>query len=203
MILKDYIKSVSPDFSIDKCYGLVIATKELKPKASSVYGFVVTDIEGRIIFEKYFGNDVPDSSLAYDRLSRSDVVESRTFSDTYQELCDTVPSDSFMFSASAGTWAGRIFASIPEEFPTITTDSKFKHIDIIRFCSALDLDYLPSDGDLVKLAMRAPNGKRTSLDVFAANKGIRKKLDVSGTIERAHFISELMKMYFDKEIKES
>ena len=202
MTLKDYVKDLDPDFSVEKCYSLVLAAKSVKSAtADNVYGIVVVNYAGEVVYKVYFGEGVPDSSLAYDRVKETDIFPDKNFPEAYEQMRELVSKRSILFSAGAGTWANKIFESIADLYPAVNNSDCYSHVDIVKFCTAVDSGLLPGSSDLVKFSMRSPITKRQALDKFAWSKGITNKPYLEGPLERATYINELVRLYFDKEVK--
>lgn len=201
MDLKTLLCEKVVGFDPEKCFGLVIAAKSVKHEADNVYGFCLSDNKGNLRYVSLFGEGVPDSTMAYDRVNSFQIMPTVSFVEAYAKLLNLLPKDAVVFSAYAARWATVIFKDIPVKFPAAPIREDLKHVDIVNFCKAIDAGFIP-DGDLVEFSIQHGGGKRISLDTLGSMNAIPRDLSVTGPEERAIIIGKLIDKYFGKELKE-
>ena len=203
MTICEELKGLCPDFSEEKCFGLVVAAslnRGGETTAKDAYGFTLTDNKGNLVYTVLFGTSIPDSALAYDGIRRDQVMSNVTFVDAYTKLCALLPEGAILFSANAGKWAHGIFESIPKEFPAAVVRNDLKHVDIASFCEAINTGNVPKEGeDIVSFTMRNALKKRMNLMSYAAVHGIKPDLSLTGPEQRAVAVGELLAQTFEME----
>ena len=189
------------NFCEDLCFGLTIATKSLSKESDSVYGLVLSDSKGNILFKSYFGFDVPDTALGYDRLNRILINETGSLSDAVSELLHMLPKGAKLFSSHANTWAKVIWQSMVDKLPTAHWDDTVSHLDIRCFAKAVSSNRIPSPETDIDTYCVYPVGSRVHLFEVASMFGIRDSITLPAPEAKAVAIGQLINALFNQDIK--
>lgn len=191
----------NPDFCEDMCFGLTISTKSLNKEADSVYGLVLSDSQGNILYKAYVGQDVPDSALGFDRLERVKIDECTGLSDVIPELLRLLPKGAKLFSSHAGTWASVLWQRLVEAYPTLPWDDSIEHIDIRGLAKNVGTAKVPYPGMSMKDYCTANIGSRVSLFEVANSFGVRDALAMPAPESKAMAVGRLINVLFGKSIR--
>lgn len=191
----------NPDFCEDLMFGLSISTKSLDKTADSVYGLVLSDSQGNILYKKYVGQDVPDSSLAFDRLRRTDIDESTGLVEVIGNMLTLLPKGAKLFSSHAGTWASVLWSNMVEAYPSIPWDSSIQHLDIRGLAKNVGANKVPYLGGTLESYCTATVGSRVSLFEVANSFGVRDALAMPAPESKAMAVGRLVNILLSKDIR--
>ena len=191
----------NPDFCEDNFFALSIATKSLDKTAESIYGLCLADSKGNKLYSAYVGQDVPDSSLGYDRLPRHEVREDMTVSDILSEVIGMLPTGAKLFSSHADSWARVIFSDALGKYPALQWDDTIRHIDIRALARNIETGYIPDAGMTLESYCAIKLSFRLSLSEVASKFGVREKVTIPAPEAKVIMTSELINILMGKTIK--
>lgn len=198
--LRDLTRGL-PEFCEDDCFGLVIATKSLDRTAESVYGVCLSNHKGDILLKRYVGQDVPDSTLGYDRMQRSLIDETGSIADVLAEMFTYLPKQAKLFSSHTDTWAVPLFKSLSEAYPLLPWDTDMTHVDIRGLAKKIEAGYLPNPNTTLADYCAYRLSPRLSLFEVAAKLGIRDQLTIPSPESKASTIGKMINALWGQEIK--
>lgn len=198
--LRDLTRGL-PEFCEEDCFGLVIATKSLDRTAESVYGLCLADHKGDVLLKRYVGQDVPDSTLGYDRLQRSCIDEPESISNVLAEMFTYLPEGAKLFSSHTDTWAVPLFDSLKQAYPLLPWSMKLTHLDIRGLAKKIEVGYLPTPNMSIESYCSYSLSPRLSLFEVAAKLGIRDQLTIPAPESKASTIGKMINTLWGKPIK--
>jgi hypothetical protein len=190
----------NPEFCEDDCFGLVLATKSLDKTASSLYGLALSNSKGDILYKRYFGQDVPDSALGFDRLGRFIVDESVGIVEAISDMLPLLPKGAKLFSSHARTWATVIWKDMIEAYPMLAWDESIVHVDIREFAKSVELNKIPNPTSGI-MDYCSHVGTRVSLFEVCNRYGVRDALTKPAPESKSIAIGLMIGILFGTQIK--